>query len=94
MYIQQVTAISSPAQAEFQLSRLVDLWVPQLSGAEFRVAAYLYRILGQTPNHVRMSARALSEATGVSERRVETVRKTLAAKGIHSLTNQSWGQLV
>ena len=89
---QQLTAKSGHAGTESRLSKLVDLWVAPLTGAEFKLAAYLYRVLEQNGgNHVRLPARELAEASGVSERRVEGARKVLASKGIIRLKIDSQG---
>jgi len=59
---------------------------PLLTPAEFKVAAFIYRAIEQNGgSDVRMTAQELAEAAGVSERLVETARKTLAAKGIFRL---------
>lgn len=83
---------SRPPTNESRLSRLVDVWGPELTAAEFKLAASIYRAIEQNGgSDVRMTARELAEAARVSERFVETARKKLSAKGIIHLEMSSTG---
>ena len=83
---------SRPTLNENRMSRLVDVWGPELTAAEFKLAARMYRSIEQSGgSDVRMTAREWAEAAGVSERFVETARKKLSAKGIIHLEINSTG---
>jgi len=57
--------------------------VPRLSGSEYKIATYLYDRLEKTDlDGVRLTDEELSQATGVSQRQVGTVRKSLEKKGL------------
>ena len=72
-----------PTTVNSHWSRLVDEWAAQLAPAEFKVAACLYRLLERNGGEdLRLSAREIAQASGISERLVEDARKVLAAKGI------------
>jgi hypothetical protein len=80
---QRLNSISEAAGVDSHLAELVDQWITELSGGEFKIAAYLYRSLEQAGGRgVHLSARELAEAAGVSTSAVETGRKVLVAKGI------------
>jgi len=83
---------SRPPMYEGRLSRLVDVWGPELTPAEFKLAASIYRAIEQNGgSDVRMTARELAETACLSERFAETARKKLSAKGIIHLEMRSTG---
>src|SRR5579862_8178999 len=63
------------------LNRLVDQHLAGLSGAEFKLAAYLYRQLRRR-EQVEMTILQLKQATGICEKHVHTAAKRLRAKGL------------
>ena len=70
-----------------RLAALVDAWMTELSPAEFKVAAFLYRRIEQHGGvAVRLSAREIAADTRLAERTVEAARKVLATKGVIHLT--------
>jgi hypothetical protein len=80
---QQLEPKCGPAGADSRLAWLVDHWVAQLSGSQFKIAAYLYRRLEQAGGKgVHLPAHELADAAGVGDRVVETAHKALAANGI------------
>ena len=64
---QKLKPYSGSSGADSHLAELVDQWITELSGGEFKIAAYLYRSLEQAGGKaVHLSARELAEAAGVS----------------------------
>jgi hypothetical protein len=63
------------------LHTLVANHVQELSGAEFKVAAYVCHALARQPQLI-VKIRALAVATGLSWRQTQSVLRSLAGKGI------------
>lgn len=64
-------------------SMLMKRWAAKLSPFELKLAAHIYTAIdAQGGRPVRLSARTLAASSGVSERTVERVRKSLADKGV------------
>ena len=65
------------------LHGLIDGWLAKLSGAEFKLAAYLYRNIGRRrKKQLSMSIAALAAATGISWRQTQAALKKLDELGI------------
>ena len=65
------------------LDRLIDGWLGKLSGAEFKLAAYLYRNIGRRRKEpLSMSIAALAAAAGISWRQTQAALKKLDKLGI------------
>jgi hypothetical protein len=65
------------------LDGLIDGWLVKLSGAEFKLAAYLYRnISRRRKKPLSMSIAALAAATGISWRQMQAALKKLDELGI------------
>jgi hypothetical protein len=63
------------------MSELLDGYLSDLTGAEFKIASYLYRQL-EKQEVVDTSITALSRATGVSWRQTQTCLQSLAKQGV------------
>jgi hypothetical protein len=63
------------------MSEYLDRWLPDLTGAEFKIASYLCRQL-EKQEVVSTTITALSRATGVSWRQTQTCLQSLAKQGV------------
>ena len=65
------------------LHGLIDGWLVKLSGAEFKLAAYLYRNIGRRRKEpLSMSIAELAAATGISWRQTQAALRKLQQLGI------------
>jgi hypothetical protein len=63
------------------LTWLVDLQLRNLTGAQFKLAAYLYRRLPRKPE-LTIRAKDLAKATGLSEKSAQSASNHLAQQNI------------
>jgi hypothetical protein len=67
------------------LTWLVDQQIQKLTGAQFKVAAYLFRHLQRKPE-LTIRAKDLVTATGLSEKSVQSASRYLAKQNILAVT--------
>jgi len=67
------------------LTWLVDQQIQKLTGAQFKLAAYLYRRLQRNPE-LTIRAKDLAKATGLSEKSVQSASNHLEKQNILAVT--------
>ena len=63
------------------LELLIDHKIRELSGAEFKIAVYLYRLL-EGQKRVKSNIRRIAKVTGISWRQTQSALKNLAGKSV------------
>jgi predicted DNA-binding transcriptional regulator len=92
MSIQLFADETRPVGVGSSLSKLIDEWALRLKPVDFKIAVRIYRMIEQNGGcDVPLLTGELAKAVNVSERSVQTARKTLVANGIIRLEINSGG---